>query len=356
MKKILIIYLFATTILCAQNFTAKVDSIAKTHFKDTSMSGLAIGIVHNQKSETFYFGGKYTNLSKDIDSLSLFEIGSITKVYTGFILESLEQDGMLNKQDLIAKYLPQEISKNKEWASKVRLIDLITHSSGMPSYDNTKSLSSFKNYNEDDPFGIFNKEFILSLLNKIDLIPDYGKISYSNFGIGVLGIVLENASGESFNELLRRYLTDRMELKNTYLKLEEAHFTNFAIPHSGKEVRPIINLAAMKPAGSIKSSLPDLLTFVNFHLNPPDEYQSLVNNVLKSALKTDDAEVGMGWGIFEINGISLRGHNGGTYGSSSIVIIAPSQHLGVVVLSNNQNGNATKYGISLIQELVKGSR
>ena len=163
------------SMISAQNIDAKIDSIAKTHFNDKKNSGLAIGIVANKESKAFYFGGKYTSLLKDIDSTSLFEIGSITKVYTGFILESLEQDNILDKNDLIAKYLPKEISENKKWASKVRLVDLITHSSGLPSYDNTKSLESFKNYNENNPFGIFSKEFIFSLLVDINEIPDYGK-------------------------------------------------------------------------------------------------------------------------------------------------------------------------------------
>lgn len=353
MKKILLIYFILTTTTFAQNLTAKIDSIAETHLRDGTKSGLAIGIVKSEKIEDFYFGGKYTNSVKDIDSLSLFEIGSITKVYTGFILEALEQDDILSKTDLIAQYLPKEISKNKEWASEIRLIDLITHSSGLPSYDNTKSLSSFKDFNEDDPFGIFKKEFIFTLLSDIDKVPDYGKIRYSNFGIGILGAIMEHASGKTFNELLQLYITDRIVLKHTHLKLEESQITNFAIPHSGKEVRPIINLADMKAAGSLKSSLPDLLKFVKFHINPPEEYRSIVNNVFKSALKTEDAEVGLGWGIFEIDGFSLRGHNGGTYGSSSIVIIAPDKNAGIVVLSNNQNGNVTKYGVMLIQELIK---
>ncbi|NQV63372.1 MAG: serine hydrolase [Cryomorphaceae bacterium] len=131
MKKILIIlFLGLTQISFAQNIEQYVDSIAKKHFENKNNAGFSIGIINNQKQNAFYYGGKYTNQIKDIDSTTLFEIGSVTKLYTTFILASLEYENRINRSDLLSKYLPNNITEDKDWASKVKLVDLATHTSG----------------------------------------------------------------------------------------------------------------------------------------------------------------------------------------------------------------------------------
>ncbi|MTI29388.1 serine hydrolase domain-containing protein, partial [Xanthovirga aplysinae] len=239
------------------------------------------------------------------------------------------------------------------WANKIKLIDLITHTSGLPAYDNTKSLQEFEGFNEENPFGLFKEDFILSLLKGVDSIPDYGKIKYSNYGIGVLAIAMENATGKSFDELFQQYIVNNLGLKNTFLQLKEIHFTNLAIPHRGAEVMPLIQLADLKSAGSIKASLPDIISFLQIHLQPSEKYKPIANNVFENQLKDTENRVGIGWGIFERNGVSLRGHNGGTFGSSSIVIVAPEKNIGLAVVANNQdNSKLAQYAFRILENLM----
>ncbi|MTI30597.1 serine hydrolase, partial [Xanthovirga aplysinae] len=101
------------SICLGQSIEITIDSIAREHFHNNENAGLAIGIINGKESNTYYYGGKYTKLINDIDSTSLFEIGSITKLYTAFIFTSLEQEGILNKSDLLINYLPEDISRNK---------------------------------------------------------------------------------------------------------------------------------------------------------------------------------------------------------------------------------------------------
>ncbi|MTI29284.1 serine hydrolase domain-containing protein, partial [Xanthovirga aplysinae] len=181
--------------------------------------------------------------------------------------------------------------------------------------------------------------------------PDYGSIKYSNFGVGVLAIAMQNATRLSFDELFQQYIVNNLGLENTFLQLKEVHFTNMAIPHRGSEVMPLIQLAHLKSAGSIKTSIPDILSFLQIHLQPSQKYKTIVNNVFESQLSDQGNQVGIGWGIFERNGISLRVHTGGTYGSSSIVIVAPENNIGLAIVSNNQdNGTLNRYAFKLLDQ------
>jgi CubicO group peptidase (beta-lactamase class C family) len=338
----------------AQNLKAKIDNIATAHFRDTTNVGLSIGIIQNGIASDYYFGGKYTNLLKDIDSTTLFEIGSVSKIYTSFIFASLENEKKISRFDLLSKYLPKDVTKGKKWASQIRLVDLATHTSGLPGFENTKSLMGLKGFDENDPYGIFTEQFMLSILKETDALNDYGKVSYSNFGIGLLTYAMAKAEKTSFDNLFKKYITTRQKLPSTYLKVTEQNLTSIAVPHRKLEPMPLIQLAELSPAGSIKSTMPDLLKFLNLHLQPSGSLTYVVETVLTNHLQGGDQEVGLGWGIYKIKNETVYFHNGGTYGSSSIVIIIPSKNSAVAILANNSTeSELTGYALKIANNLIE---
>lgn len=354
MKKILIIlFLGLTQISFAQNIEQYVDSIAKKHFENKNNAGFSIGIINNQKQNAFYYGGKYTNQIKDIDSTTLFEIGSVTKLFTTFILASLEYENRINRSDLLSKYLPNNITEDKDWASKVKLVDLATHTSGLPAFESTKSLAKLDGFDENNPYGLFTREFMFSILKETDTLDNYGKVKYSNFGIGILGLAMAESQNTKFSDLFENYIIEKLTLKSTYLNLTEDNVINVAIPHRKQESMPLIQLAELSPSGSIKTTMPDLLKFLKIHIQPDIDQERLVHSLLANQLTNSEQKVGLGWGIHSINNETVYFHNGGTYGSSSIVIIVPTKNIGVAILSNNcDEGQLTGYALELIKELL----
>lgn len=354
MKKIIIVSLLVLVqTTYGQSLKPQIDSIAEIHFKENINSGLSIGIIQKGGIIQYYFGGKYTNQIKDIDSTSLFEIGSVTKLYTSFILASLEVEEKISRFDLLSKYLPKDVTAGKKWASKIRLVDLATHTSGLPGFENTKSLMNLKGFDENNPYGLFTENFMLSILKTTDTLDNYGQVKYSNFGIGLLGLAMAKAEKTTFELLFKKYINDGQNLEKTFLNVSEQYLTDIAIPHRKSNVMPLIQLAGLSPSGSIKTTLPDLLKFMNLHLQKPENINSVIEMVLDNQLKGQDQAVGLGWGIHKIKSETVYFHNGGTYGSSSIVIIIPSKNSAVAILANNNSeSELTGYALKIADKLI----
>jgi CubicO group peptidase (beta-lactamase class C family) len=352
-KLILSVLVLATRLAEAQTLESQIDSISKQHFKDKFNVGLSIGVIDKGQKKEFYYGGKYSAHIKDVDSLTLFEIGSVTKLYTAFILASLENDNVLSRYDLLSKYLPYALHKGKKWSRKIRLVDLATHTSGLPAFDNTKSLKAFKEFDENNPYGMFTDEFLMHVLSNVDTLNNYGKVRYSNFGIGLLAYAMAKGSKTSFEKLFERYITNGQALKNTHLKISEQQLTDVAIPHRQEAKMPLIQLASLSPSGSIKATMPDLLQFLYLHINPTKESGKKIASLLENQLKDGEQAVGLGWGIHKVKNETVYFHNGGTYGSSSIVIIVPSKKAAAAILANNNTeSELTSYALKLIETLI----
>ena len=325
-----------------------VDSIEAEYFLDTQKHGLAIGVIDHGHAHQYYFGGKYYPGIDDVDSSTLFEIGSISKLFTTHILAELEKSNLLSRDDLLSEVIGDSLFVG---SSEITLKNLATHTAGLPTFDNTASLQALPGFNEDDPYALFNYDFMLDLLAGLDSLSNYGRIQYSNFGMGILSYAMAVAADNSFDRLFEKYITGSLDLKQTYLSLPEKHAIDLAIPHRGGEVMPLINLGDMRGAGGIKTSLSDMLSFMGVYLNPEGDDKALVSSILSNQLSTDEG-VGLGWGIYERNNLTLNFHTGGTYGSSSIVLIAPEIESGVVLLSNDQDdGKLLQYALSLIDFL-----
>ena len=141
-----------------------INEITQTHFQNSQNRGLAIGIIYKDSVQSFYFGGKYTSIIKDVGPNTLFEIGSVTKLFTVHIFNELEKLEVISRTDLLSKYLPKEIYKGKKWVNQIRLVDIVTHTSGLPSFDSIKDLETIEGFDSEDPFSVFNSNFILNTL------------------------------------------------------------------------------------------------------------------------------------------------------------------------------------------------
>lgn len=352
--------LFITLLISFQIFSGQkstieevIDKITQKHFEDSQNKGLSVGIIDGDSVQFFYFGGKHTKEIKDVGPNTLFELGSITKLYTVHVFNELEKLEVISRTDLLSKYLPVEIYEGKKWNNQIRLVDVITHTSGLPPFSSTRELEAIKGFNSEDPYKVFDSNFILNTLKELNIISNYGTVSYSNFGYGVIGYVMQEATSTPFENLFENFINIDLGLTNTYLKIPEEQFTNVATPHKGDEQVPLIQLYSLSPAGSVKSTLPDVMKFLKYYLDTYDTSHH-TKSILSDQYPNADGIVPLGWGTIRKNNIDIFFHVGGTYGSNSIVCLIPEKKIGISILSNNKLDNGlSNYLLEIVDFYTK---
>jgi CubicO group peptidase (beta-lactamase class C family) len=337
-----------------QPLAAAVDSLAARFLADTSRHDLAVGILRPGRDETYYYGRAHRTGTRPIDAGSLFEVGSVTKLYTAFMLANLEYDGKLRRDDYLADHLPANLGSGQRWARQITLRQLVTHTSGLPPYESTRALMTLPGFDENDPYRVIDSAFVFRALATVDSLPGRGQVKYSNLGMTLLAYAMQHRGRASYDHLLTRYVRRPLKLRDLYLQVPPAAQARIAVPHRGSEVMPLIQLHAFTPAGGIKTTLPELLSFLRAHLRPSSaRLRWVAANSLQDQLTPPAEPVGLGWGIHTIEGETVYFHNGGTYGSSSVVLIVPSKNVGVALLANTATNELNNHAIALAKQLIR---
>jgi len=331
-----------------------VDSLAARFLADTTRHGLAVGILRPGRDETYYYGRAHRAGSRPIDAGSLFEVGSVTKLYTAFVLANLEYEGRLRRDDYLADHLPAALGPGQRWARQITLRQLATHTSGLPAYESTRALAALPGFDENDPYRVCDSAFVFRSLAAVDSLPEQGRVKYSNLGMALLAYSLQHRSRARYEQLLTRYVRRPLKLREVHLQVPAAAQPRVAIPHRGSEVMPLIQLHAFAPAGGIKTTMPGLLDFLRVHLRPRSARTRWVAaHTLQNQLTPPADPVGLGWGMYTIEGETVFFHTGGTYGSSSIVLLVPSRNVGVALLANTATDQLTGSAITLAKQLIR---
>lgn len=275
-----------------------------------------------------------------------YEIGSISKTYVSLLLSKAVEDNKINMNDSINKYL--ELDNDKYYPTIERLV---THTSGYNAYYFDPQMIANKFSQDNDFYGISKKD----ILNKIDSIKlkdkDY-EFEYSNFGISVLGLVLEKVYDKDFTALMNEFITEEIGIKNTKVAICEGNLGNY---WNWKKDDGYI------PAGAIISNIEDMAEYLQMYLNSDEQYvvntyapkkEIHVDNYMYNKLGINMDKVGMAWMIDSEN--NFVWHNGATSNFNSYIAFIKEKNIGVVVLSNlspNKKIPATVIGGKMMQEL-----
>lgn len=251
---------------------------------------------------------------------TIFEIGSVTKVFTSMLLEDAVARGEVALNDPIAKYLPPDVRAPQRNGKPITLEQLSRHTSGLPRLPSNLDPRDLQN-----PYADYTVEKLYAFLSVHELARDPGESEeYSNLGAGLLGHLLARRAGVDYETLVRQRILDPFGMKDTALTLTPKLRKRLAPGHDAA-LHPAKNwdLPALAGAGALKSSVNDMLKFVDAVL----------------ARKQLD----LGWQRYG----NILWHNGGTGGYRSFVAIDRTQRIGVVVLSNSAR-SVDDLGISLI--------
>lgn len=329
---------------------AQADIILKNTANLPLKTQIAMAIIEN--GEVKYYGVERTDMAiSNIDnSKSIFEIGSITKVFTATLLSDFVNKGKLKLDDNFNDYLKLPLKTN----AKITFEDLANHTSGLPGMPtNFNSASS----DPANPYKEYHTENLIDYLkNSLELKTGDEKVyEYSNLGLGILGYTLSEIEGMSYDQLLHKKIFSKYQMMNsTTLHGEVEGVLVPGLDATGNEVSKW-ELSVLGPAGAILSNVEDLSKFALAQFDGSNKELELTRQKTFSVSETMD--VGLGWHIISHeSGKVLYWHNGGTGGYSSSMAIDTENKNGVILLSNvsafNPNmGNIDKLCFGLIETI-----
>jgi CubicO group peptidase (beta-lactamase class C family) len=287
--------------------------------------GVVIGVVQRGTRRIFAYG--------PVKEDSIFEIGSISKTFTGLILARMVEQHMVKLDEPVRELLPPGTVAKPD-SAEITLLDLVTQHSGLP-----RMPDNFHPADPQDPYADYRAANLYEFLAKHGVSkPANPGFNYSNLGLGLLGQALANRAAMTYPELLKVDITGPLALHDTVVKLSPEQEKRFAPGHDAKhrEVHAW-NLDALAGAGAIRSTASDLLTYLEAQLHPDQVKDPTLVSALKMSheLRADALpamKIGFAW-LFETKTGNFW-HNGGTGGYSSYALFNPAEDYAVVVLFN----------------------
>lgn len=323
----------------------QVASLALPLIEGEVVSGLSIGVLQEGKRGAWHFGRLSVEHASPPDDTTVFEIGSITKVFTGLLLADGVQRGEWTLEDSVQSLLPADVELRAKGDRPMRLLDLATHASGLPRLPTNLAPA-----NPGDPYADYDSRLLFESLRSFEPTTAPGEsVEYSNLGAGLLGELLARKSGKSYEALLRDRILDPLEMGDTFLAKSKDR-PRIAPGHDGdgNEVGAW-EFEALAGAGAIRSNLNDMLKFLAANLDP--ENSSLRDAIVMShsprrAFDAPPGDIGLFW-LISPDG-KVIWHNGGTGGFHSFLGYEPKARRGVVILCNTSSDVVDRLGFDLL--------
>lgn len=298
-------------------------------------AGIVVGMV-NPHGETFFSYGR-TRLpdGPTPNEKTVFEIGSIGKVFTALLLAEMAERGEVELDDPIERFLPLTVEAPTWRGRSITLLHLASHTSGLPRMGD-----NFDPADPESPLADYGVEDMYAFLSDHMLRRDVGsRYEYSMVGTGLLGHLLSLRAGKPFETLLIERIGDVLDMPDTRFSPTPDMRSRFAVGHAGpREVPTWPPGPVLQGCGNELSTARDLLTFLAANMG-------LVESPLRPAMETTheprfqtdspNVQVGLGWHVMTDRPHPILTHGGGTGGYMCLAAFVPETRTGVVVMSNS---------------------
>ncbi len=313
--------------------------------KENSNVKVSIGVLKDGKSSFRILG---QNMKEEENVSYDYEIGSISKTFLALMMSEAISEGKINIEDNISKYL--DLESDIYYPTIKRLL---THTSGYSSYYFDSQMIDNRLSGANDFYNI-SKSKMLDKVKSVYLKDKDYKFNYSNFGISVLGQVLEKVYNKDYTSLMSEYIKENLKLENTSVATCKGNLDSYWTWDKDD---------GYIPAGAIISNVYDMTKYVELYLNSDKRYvaktyepQSHIDasNFIYKKLGINMDEIGMTWIIDSKN--DFVWHNGATGNFNSFVAFNRAKNIGVVVLVNtppNEKIPSTVIGMRLMKELCE---
>jgi CubicO group peptidase (beta-lactamase class C family) len=313
--------------------------------------GMVAAVIEPSGTRVLAYGKPAKDDARPLGGDTVFEIGSITKVFTALLLADMAQHGEVKLDDPIAKYLPAGVKAPERNGKQITLEQTATHTSGLPRLPN-----NFSPKDASNPYADYSADKLYAFLNSYQLPRDPGeRWEYSNLATGLLGQLLSLRAGKDFETLVVSRIAAPLGMTSTRITLTPEMKERMAAGYNAA-LQPVRlwDFQALAGCGALRSTANDLIAFLAANLGykksplQPAMAAMLEVRVPGPALNFQQA---LGWHIMQHNGRNLIWKDGGTYGFASFVGFDAKSRLGVVVLANSfsvTSGVADEVGLHLL--------
>jgi len=337
---ILLLFSLSPVVLAAQETptATQIRQILQERIdKNKKSVGIVVGLIDKNGSQVVGYGKLSQEKNQVPDGNTVYEIGSITKVFTSILLQNMAERGELSLNDPIAKHLPRSMKAPTKDGKEITLLHLATHTSGLPRLPDNLDMK-----NADNPYADYTVAQMYDFLSRHQLTRGIGeKYEYSNYGAGLLGHLLVLKAGMDYETLVTKRIGAPLKMSSTAIKLSPAMQARLAPGHN--EVgRPASNwdIPTLAGAGALRSTANDLLLLVAANLGLTKSTLTPILQKTHAAQHGTDSpnlQIALGWHLLKKDSSEIIWHNGGTGGYRSFIGFDKSKGLGVVVLSNSTN-------------------
>jgi D-alanyl-D-alanine-carboxypeptidase/D-alanyl-D-alanine-endopeptidase len=311
----------------------QIDKLAASFVGQGTNSGMGVAVVerdpstHQLEAMELNYGTTGKGSGQQVTSDTVYEIGSVTKLFTGILLAEDVSSGKVQLNDPIQNYLPPGVQAPAYNGISITLDDLATHHSGLP-----------RDINTDEPSEMYN------WLNGFQLSTQPGsRYLYSNVGYSLLGDILARLASTDFNTLEFRSVSQPLGMSDTGEALDTDENSRLAQGYTldGSPAQYFPESGAMSAAGYLRSTLGDMTRFLIANMQPdatPLSDAIQMAQALQAEGKNPGTGVALGWEIDQLGTTNERLYKGGgTYGFTSYITFMRDGSYGFVVLTNGPN-------------------
>ncbi len=330
----------------------EIEAMLKTRVGDHPGLGIIVGLIDAAGTRTIlHVGSAGEGVSRPVDADTVFEIGSISKVFTAALLADMVRRGEVSLDEPVAKLLPPSVHVPARDGREITLLSLATHTSGLPRLP-----TNFAPKDAENPYADYTVEQLYRFLSSYELTRPIGETyEYSNLGAGLLGHALALRLGMSYEAAVTDRLLKPLGMKDTAITLTPAMKARMSVGHAASGyTTPNWDLPTLAGAGAIRSTLNDMLKFLaaNLGAGPAEIRADLdMTHVPRHDTGSLPGQVGLGWHIRGDQAPGLVWHNGGTGGFHSFIGFDKARRIGVVVLHNSA-ANIDDLGFHLVDARV----
>lgn len=336
----------------AQHFPSEEEltQLIRTRVEEGRGVGIVLGVMETDGATTVVSYGEAGPGAKPLGPKSVFEIGSITKAFTGILLADMVARGEVSLDDPVVKHLPEGATMPIRGDREITLEDLSTHRSGL-----TRLPDNMAPADPTNPYADYTVEMMYEFLAGHELRRDIGsQYEYSNLGTGLLGHVLARVAGMSYEELVRQRILEPLGMTMSGITLDSEMKEWMAKGHNqAGDVVPLWDLPTLAGAGALRSNMDDMLKFVAANLGEPtSDLERAMRDSHESRMDASPVMgVGLNWHVRRVGDARIVWHNGGTAGFRTFAGFDPDSGVGVVVLTNSAHG-ADDIGFHLINSEI----
>ena len=327
-----------------------VQGVLRRYVEETGGVGAAVGLIDRTGSNIFVYGKQTIRGSDPITGETLFEIGSITKVFTTLILAIMD-GGAVHLDDPVERYLTG-LTFHGCCGKKMTLRHLATHTSGLPGMP-----GNFNPQNPNNPYADYTVEDLQRCVSSCALQAIPGeKYEYSNLGMGLLGHILSTQAGQSYETLVRTVVCKQLQLDCTQISISSGGQNQFATGHCRGQVVEHWDIPTLAGAGALRSTIKDMTKFLAANMGFSDSpIVELARRCHEQqyALPSAERGTGLGWVVSHADNHEIIWHNGGTGGFRSFLGFNSKTQTGAVILSNSAEDWPDELGMILLDPDVK---